>query len=142
MRVAVFPPIYLPNTELMQVMQHAIVFNVLDSACSYKTIMWIVNFATATSVRKLMIRPVIGVIKIEIMTEGAIISSAKGKGCSILIRKGKSPRIRTTGKKVEKRRKVLCGCQKSSSMMDTNGYWLWYDSAKLSGRKKKVGSSR
>ena len=67
--MAVFPPIYLPNTELMQVMQHAIVFNVLDSACSYKTIMWIVNFATAASVRKLMIRPVIGVIKIEIMTE-------------------------------------------------------------------------
>ena len=80
MRVAVFPPIYLPNTELMQVMQHAIVFNVLDSACSYKAIMWIVNFATATSVRKLMIRPVIGVIKIEIMTEGAIISFAKGNG--------------------------------------------------------------
>ena len=78
--MAVFPPIYLPNTELMQVMQHAIVFNVLESACSYKTIMWIVNFATATSVRKLMIRPVIGVIKIEIMTEGAIISFAKGKG--------------------------------------------------------------
>ena len=78
MRVAVFPPIYLPNTELMQVMQHALVFNVLDSACSYKTIMWIVNFATATSVRKLMIRPVIGVIKIEIMTEGVIISFAKG----------------------------------------------------------------
>ena len=23
-------------------------------------------------------------------------------------------------------------------MMDTNGYWLWSDSAKLSGRKKKV----
>ena len=98
MRVAVFPPIYLPNTELMQVMQHAIVFNVLDSACSYKTIMWIVNFATATSVRKLMIRPVIGVIKIEIMTEAAIISSAKGKGCSILIRKENPPGSELRGK--------------------------------------------
>ena len=144
MRVAVFPPIYLPNTELMQVMQHAIVFN-LDSACSYKTIMWIVNFATATSVRKLMIRPVIGVIKIEIMTEGAIISFAKGKGWLGPLnthQKGKIPQDLNYGEKVEKRRKVLCGCQKSSSMMDTNGYWLWSDSAKLSGRKKKVGSSR
>ena len=109
--MAVFPPIYLPNTELMQVMQHAIVFNVLDSACSYKTIMWIVNFA---SVRKLMIRPVIGVIKIEIMTEGAIISSAKGKGCSILIRKGKSPRIRTTGKRSKNVAKFCAGVRKAA----------------------------
>ena len=114
MRVAVFPPIYLPNTELMQVMQHAIVFNVLDSACSYKTIMWIVNFATAASVRKLMIRPVIGVIKIEIMTEAAIISSAKGEGCSILLRKGKSPRIRTTGKRSKNVAKICAGVRKAA----------------------------
>ena len=112
--MAVFPPIYLPNTELMQVMQHALVFNVEDSACSYKTIMWIVNFATATSVRKLMIRPVIGVIKIEIMTEAAIISSAKGKGCSILLRKGKSPRIRTTGKRSKNVAKFCAGVRKAA----------------------------
>ena len=107
--------------------------------------MWIVNFATATSVRKLMIRPVIGVIKIEIMTEGAIISFAKGNGWLGPLnthQKGKIPQDLNYREKVEKRRKVLCGCQKSSSMMDTNGYWLWSDSAKLSGRKKKVGSSR
>jgi len=76
--------------------------------------MWIVNFATATSVRKLMIRPVIGVIKIEIMTEVAIISSAKGKGCSILLRKGKSPRIRTTGKRSKNVAKFCAGVRKAA----------------------------
>ena len=53
----------------------------------------------------------------------------------------KFPQWVKTTRKASKNVEKFCKSVRKAAvdgMMDTNGYWLWSDSAKLSGRKKKV----